>query len=225
MAHQPAEEEVPGPTGLPPPLPRVGLLPRFLSHRVLMLVPCPAPHLWVEEGAPPSLPPALGTHRDSSTHRELAHLPPVQLLVLLLWRDGVGQFLEEKEPPWEPAQLREPQANGPRAQQWQLTARASLHPGAAATWGGLISMPALVGPKPRWTSHSPSGTWGSQGVGGEEPALHHIQLRKLAFPLPPAQAAVSPRCLSVGGTLGLFGALLPLLALQPWVLPQPQSQH
>lgn len=131
-----------------------------------MLVPCPAPHLWVEEGAPPSLPPALGTHRDSSTHRELAHLPPVQLLVLLLWRDGVGQFLEEKEPPWEPAQLREPQANGPRAQQWQLTARASLHPGAAATWGGLISMPALVGPKPRWTSHSPSGTWGSQGVGG-----------------------------------------------------------
>lgn len=66
---------------------------------------------------------------------------------------------------------------------------------------------------------------GLPGGGGEEPALHHIQLRKLAFPLPPAQAAVSPRCLSVGGTLGLFGALLPLLALQPWVLPQPQSQH
>ena len=45
-----------------------------------------------------------GREGPRGTHRELAHLPAVHPAVLRLGRDGIGQFLEEKGPPWAPAQ-------------------------------------------------------------------------------------------------------------------------
>lgn len=60
--------------------------------------------LGLEEGHPPRSPPPPASGGESGTHRELAHLPSVHPLVLLLGRDGVGQLLEDKEQLWAPAQ-------------------------------------------------------------------------------------------------------------------------